>query len=215
MKRVLLAAVLVGLASTAHAASINFDTHASTGLTSGVPPSSALVTDDYASLGIVFGRAGVSAGVAVVNNSSTNSTPNGACGLDAAGAIVSICTGDQFFYFVDPGNSLIPASTNSLSFVVGDSGGDLDSWILHIYDSSDAELEARVVASVANTLQSFSYSDIARVWIEWTDGPGGYLLDDINFATPVAAAVPEPGTLTLLVTGAGYFARRLRRRRAA
>ena len=82
MKRSLLSgvgvlAVMLGYVGQAEAIFINFDSHASTTQISGTPPASAVVTDDYESQGILFGRAGVSAGVAVVNNSSTFSLPNG------------------------------------------------------------------------------------------------------------------------------------------
>lgn len=203
--------VAIGLlAGEAHAVIVDFDSHASTGSLSGTPPPSAVVTNDYASLGIVFGRTGVSAGSAVVNNSNTFSLPNGACGLDAAGNIVSTCTGDQYFHFVNPSDGVTVSTTNSLSFVVGDAGGDLDSWILHVYDIADVELEARAVSATSNTTQSFAYAGMHRVWIQWTDGPGGYLLDDITFASP-ASAVPAPAGLVLAAVG--LLASAVRRRR--
>jgi hypothetical protein len=199
-------ALSIGIVLPAHAAFIDFDTHASTTSLSGVPPANTVVTTDYAAFGIVFGRTGVSAGSAVVNNSNTFSLPNGACGLDAAGSIVSICTGDQYFHFVNPSNGTDPATTGSLSFVVGDSGGDLDGWIFHIYDINDVELEARSVTSTANTLQSFSHAGMHRVWIEWTDiTSGGYLLDNISFDTPTVAGVPVTGTVALVLAGFGIM----------
>jgi hypothetical protein len=56
-------------------------------LTGGVPPANTVVTDFHDDLGVIFGRAGLSAGSAVVDNSHAFSQPNGACGLDAAGSI--------------------------------------------------------------------------------------------------------------------------------
>src|SRR4051812_7680111 len=216
MKRALLTAALVAFASTAHAATIvNFDSHAAGNQISGTPPPSTVVTNDYATLGIVFGEAGFSAGVAVVNDpSDANSPPNAVCGLNAAGNIPDICTGDTYFHFVNPANGVSAASTNFVSFVLGDSGGDTDSYLLHVYNSSNVELEARPVVSLARTLQSFLYPDIARVWIQWTDGPFGYLVDDVTFNEPAStAAVPEPASLTLLAGGLGLIARRMRRRK--
>jgi hypothetical protein len=209
------AGLLLGAAiAPAQAAFINFDSHASTGSTSGAP-GAAIVTNDFASLGIVFGRAGLSAGSAVVTSpGNVPSGPNGACGLDSAGSITANCAGDQYFNFVSPSDGVTPATTNSLSFFVGDGGGDIDSWILHIYDASDTQLEARVVSNAAFLSESFFYAGMSRVWIQNTTGTTlGYLLDNIEFATPTGAtAVPEPATLTLLGFGLCSFAG-LRRRK--
>lgn len=197
---------------TANAAFIDFDTHASTTSIGGVPPATAVVTNDYASQGIVFGRSGVSAGVAVVANSNTKSPPNGACGLDAAGSIVASCAADIYFHFVDPTDGSTPATTNALSFYVGDSGGDLDSWTVNVFGVGDALLEARSFSSESNILQSFAFAGISRVQIQWTTGTtAGYLLDDISFNTP-GGTVPEPSVLALLGLGlAGFTAARRRK----
>ena len=115
------------------------------------------------------------------------------------------------FNFVNPSDGLSPATTNALSFVIGDGGGDLDGWVINVFESSDTLLEARAVTSVANTLQTFSYSQMARVWIDWTNiTSAGYLLDNLDFATPTSN-VPEPGTVALL--GLGLAGLGLSRRR--
>ena len=210
-RTVIVGALAVGAATPSHAVLIDFDTHSATGSVSGAAPAGAIVTNDYASQGIVFGKAGVSAGSAVVNNPNTFSLPNGACGLDLAANIVNNCTGDQYFHFVLASDGVTAAVTNSLSFVVGDSGGDLDGWILHVFDMAGVELEARPVQSISNTLQSFSHAGMHSVWIEWTNiTPAGYLLDNISFDE---TTVPAPGSLALLLAGLGLIG--FSRRRAA
>ena len=206
MKQSLSGALLVCIAFAAGTSPvlanlIDFDSHASTGQNFGTPPAAAVVTNDYASLGVVFGRDGLSAGVTVVANPSAFSQPNGACGLDAAGITVAYCTGDIYFNFVDPGDGVTPATTNAITFVIGDAGGDLDSWIIHVYAANDVLLTARSVASSSNISQSFNYPSMERVWVQWTATTGaGYLLDDLEFAVPTVN-VPEPGTFALLGIG--------------
>jgi hypothetical protein len=189
-------------ADPAQAILIDFNSHPFTPQFAGLPPANAVVTDDFASLGIVFGQHGLSAGVAVVHSSGLGSSP-GACGLDAAGNIPLACSADISFNFVDPAGSGAKATTDFLSFVVGDAGGDLDTWTLNIYDIDDVLLESRAVASSAATLQEFNLTGIHRVYIDnTTPGTSGYALDDITFNTPTPpATVPEPGTVLLLGSG--------------
>jgi hypothetical protein len=115
-------------------------------------------------------------------------------GLDASGAFVDP-TSDQYFSIVDPLTGA-PATTSFLHFVIGDGGGDLDSWLIHVYDLWDSELESRSVASGNHTAQVFRHPTLHRVWIEWTGPSGGYLLDDILL-------VPEPPTVLLLALACG------------
>ncbi|HIE49815.1 MAG TPA: PEP-CTERM sorting domain-containing protein [Gammaproteobacteria bacterium] len=210
------AGFFVGTMGTVQAGFINFDSHTATTALSGVAPANTIVTDDFLSQGVLFGLLGTSAGSVVVNNSNTFSLPNGACGLDAAGKIAVNCIGDQYFNFVVPGMASMDAVTDSLSFVVGDGGGDTDSWILHIFDIDGLELEARAVTSVANTLQTFGFSGMHRVHIEWTGPSGGYLLDNITFNEPTKAAeAPEPATLAIFGLGLVGLGLMRRRKRAA
>lgn len=186
-------------ASSANAVLINFDDHASTTNISGTPTPESVVTTEYSSDGVVFGRAGVSAGVAVINNGNTFSVPNGACGLDALGNITDICTGDLYFNFVDGVNN---AATDFVSFVIGDSGGDLDGWIINVFDLADNLLEARSVTSEANTLQTFAHTGMHRFHLDWTDiTGGGYLFDDLSFNTPGSTDVPESMPFVLMLVG--------------
>lgn len=199
IKFLLSACVTLLLANSANAVLIDFDSHVATTALSGAPTAGSVVTTDYSSDGVVFGRAGVSAGVAVVNNSNTFSVPNGACGLDAAGNITDICTGDIYFNFV---NGVNDAVTDFVSFVVGDSGGDLDGWIINVFDLADNLLESREVTSVANTLQTFTHSGMHRFHIDWTDlTPGGYLFDNLTFNTPGSVNVPESMPFMLMLVG--------------
>jgi len=208
MKKKLLVGLTTGffilvMVGTASATLVNFDSHASTILvSSGTPPASSVVTDDYADLGVVFGRFGLSDGVAVVNNTNTFSGPNGASGLDASGKFVENSIGDIYFNFVDTANSLLMATTDVVSFYLGDGGTDMDMWDIYVYDQSDILLEKRSVASISNFQLSFTYSNIHRFWIDWTAGTTtGYLLDDLKFNTPTSSPVSEPATMFLFGTG--------------
>ena len=192
---------------------LSFDSlPAATDWPNSAPPAESVITDDFASVGIVFGRPGFSAGSLVYSEPfaivpTAHSWPNGLVGLDANGAFVDP-TADQYFSIVDP-SSGTPATTSFLHFVIGDGGGDLDSWTIHVYDLWDTELEAREVLSSSHIAQIFRHPSLHRVWIEWTGPSGGYVLDDVLL-------VPEPGTLSLFVTllGAYVIRTRIRQKRS-
>lgn len=214
----LAACLALAALAPAGATEILFDTHSAwtppNNVVSGKPTAAAVIGsafdgDDYNALGILFGRAGVSAGAVVYKGGGYNSA-NGICGLDAAGNVTVNCTGDQYFSFVTTDQTRKAAATAHLSFAVGDNGPDLDSFIIHVYDINNVELEARTVASINYTVQSFDYGGINRVWVQWTGAGGGYFIDTINFDTPtVPARVPEPAGITLFGLGlAALLARR-------
>lgn len=226
-----LAALLAATALAASANEIDFDGRTGTTSLTTKPAATFIAKDTYASLyGIRFGRANVSAGSVIYTggdgaltydkngnapaNGDGTANVNGVCGLDANGSIVSNCTGDQYFSFNLSAPSWTPAVTKNLSFLIGDNGPDIDSWIINVYGMNDQLLEARIVSSATFTLQTFTETNINRVQIHWTGTvPGGYFLDTIKFDDPtLPARVPEPATLALFGLGlAGLVARRKRR----
>ncbi len=202
---------LMLMSGVSNAVLINFDNHIATSQGSGTPPANTVVTNDYISEGVVFGRTGVSAGVAVVNNPNTYSNPNGVCGLNAIGDLTSSCIGDIYFNFV---NNQSDAVTDFVSFVVGDSGGDLDRWVINVFGIADKLLESRAVSSLSNVTETFSYSGMNRFQILWASSETtGFLFDDLNFSSPTISVVAsEPGTIVLLGLGLVLlgFSRRIR-----
>ena len=199
--KLLVIALTIFVSQNANAVFIDFDSHAATSQTGGTPPASAVVTDDYASLGVIFGKAGVSAGVAVVNNSNTFSQPNGACAMDAGGDLIPNCAGDIFFNFVDQSDGVSLAVTDSVDFWVGDIGGDLDLWTINVFDISGGLIETRDVSSAANINVAFNHFGMHSFEILDTSfNTYGYLFDDFSFNAPTAA-VPEPTMLILLSIG--------------
>ena len=145
-----------------------------------------VVTDQYANDGVIFD----SDGLEIWDFVSLRVCPSD----------VDLCIGDLRFHFVDPNDGATAASTDFLSFEIGDTGGDLDEWFIHIFDSNLVELENRYIASNDFITQAFNYSDIGSVWIDWaTPIVSGYVFDNLEFNTPTS--VPEPGTLALLGIG--------------
>jgi len=207
MEKLFVFLIFYVLASSAQSAVITFDSHVAGTLVSGTPSPDSVVTDDYRDSGILFGLPGFSAGVGVVSHSQTHSGPNGVCGLDVGGSITPSCTGDIYFSFVDGLNN---ATTNSVSFYIGDAGGDIDGWIVNVFDLADNLLESRSVESQSIVSQTFEHTGMHRFNIDWTDiTPFGYFLDDISFNEPIsirdikreATDVSEPSSMALLFFG--------------
>jgi len=195
-----LAPVIVAISvAPVHAVFIDFEGLASTSLTSGTPPASAVLDTDLQNLGIHFGRSGLSPGVVVSNNTSAAfSNPNSINGLDAAGDIVFALEGDTYFNFVVP-NTSTPAIVNSVSWVMGDTGGDLDEWRVRAYDLSNVNIIDQSFQSNDHIPVTLNAPGIHRVEVLW-EAPeeGGYGLDNLSFPTPVSSVIiPEPSTILI------------------
>lgn len=177
------------------------------------PNPASILTNDFAPQGVVFGRSGTSAGVAVVRDSlAPSSGLNSVAGLNAAGVIPGTgiggaVVGDIYFSFVEPGSST-PSTTDWVSFTIGDSGGDLDVFQIRSYDLSNTLINSADVSGVSRFPWALALPGIHRVEVDFT-GDFGYSLDDLDFG-PVA--IPAPGAILLGVIGAGLVGS-LRRRR--
>lgn len=173
------------------------------------PVPSSVITDQFASDGVIFGRAGISAGVAVVRDSlAPSSGLNSVAGLDADGIIPGTTTGadlgDIYFSFL--------GVTDYVSFTIGDSGGDVDIFDIRAYDASDNLVINDHYENASRFGVGLSGFDIARVEVDFT-GAFGYSLDDLSFND--VRSVPEPASLALLglgLAGIGLTARRKNRK---
>ena len=146
------------------------------------------VSNQFASDGIIFGGGDV----VTLNHDSIALCPSSP----------SFCIGDINMTFVDPTDGTTAAATDFLSFKIGDLGGDLDEWLISIFDIDNVLLEARTVAENAFTVQSFAYTGIHSALIEWTAPiTSGYTIDDVTFNAPTISAVPEPASIALLGLG--------------
>jgi hypothetical protein len=192
---VLVACGWVGLATipVADAALLNFEGLPASSQTSGTPPANTVLTDNFKSLGVVFGLSGVSAGVSVNNNTSLapSSGVNSVVGLDASGNITFADTDDIYFSFVVP-NTNIPATTNSVSFTIGDAGGDIDTFVIHAFNLANSEISTQNVQGASRFPVNINVAGINRVRIEFTADPAGYSMDDLSFTD-----IPEPATAVL------------------
>jgi hypothetical protein len=206
------AAVIIATATpqAGRAAVIDFDSLPASTNVSGVPDNAASVlTTQLDTDGVIFGRLGVSAGVAVVQLATFDevSPPNTIVGLDALGEIPAFASGDIHFRFVLPGTGL-PGITNTVSFQVGDDCCDEDSFVVRAYDLADTVLDTQLI--VGNSWQPYALAmpGIHRIHIEnVSPHTSGYAVDDLAFATPTA--VPAPGAVGLFaLAGIALIARR-------
>jgi hypothetical protein len=213
-RRFCASALMIGLmvvssAGSARAALIDFEGIPATTATSGTPPPNTVLTNNFNALGVVFGLSGVSAG-AVVSNASATAPSSGtqtAGGLAANGTITPTLDDDLYFSFVLPGTST-PAVTNSISFTIGDSGGDFDTFIIHSFNLANAEINTQNVSGAARFPVTINTPGVNRVRIEFTSDPFGYTMDDLSFTTPT----PEPAS-ALALCGVAAAAGALGRRR--
>ena len=206
-KRIILWYVLGLLSASRNAASattLDFEGLPITFISSGgnlTPVPSSVLTANYQSLGVLFGRGGVSAGVAVVRDTlAPSSGLNSVVGLDAGGHIPGIegtVAGDIYFSFVLPG-SLTPGITDSISFTIGDEGFDLDSFQIRAYNLADALISSQNVSGVSRFPVNISVPGVHRVEVDFLPTDFGYSIDDLQFVTPV----PEPSTFALFGIGA-------------
>jgi len=191
--------LLIALVQVAPCAVINFEGLPSSGSKPGPPDNPAsILTTQLSSLGVVFGRPGLSAGVSVVHNGTAYSSPNSVVGLDAAGNEPGWATGDIYLHFVQPG-TLIPSVTNLVSFAIGDGGGDVDNIIIRAYDLADTQIDIQFYSSTEYQIYSLAMAGIHRLEVDFLPpddtGLGGYHMDDLVFNDPAAA--PEPATMML------------------
>lgn len=151
------------------------------------PAAGSTIKDDFKSQGVLFGKQGISAGVAAVAGSLAPSSGTGSvAGLDSEGIIpgtIKGCNvGDIYFHFCLPGTDE-PAQTDEISFTIGDAGGDIDEFVIRLYDASDALVKTKAIADFSRFSVSFSHPGIHRVEIDFS-GDYGYSLDDLSFNTP-------------------------------
>ncbi|MBH8563284.1 PEP-CTERM sorting domain-containing protein [Nostoc sp. CENA67] len=196
--------VFLGQINTAQAVLLDFEGLPTTPLPSSTPVPESVLTDDLISDGVLFGKTGVSAGVAVVENGFglDPGAGNTVVGLDQFGNIPNIVTGDIFFSFVVP-NTLQPGQTDFVSFSIGNGGGDVDVFEIRAFDFNNTLLQTQNFAKEAAFPVSFSLPGINRIEVDFT-GEFGYALNDLNFNTPTpATSVPEPQAILGLATVLG------------
>lgn len=197
-----------GSVNAAQAATLDFEGLPTTTLPTDTPNPASVLTDNFISQGVLFGKAGESAGVAVVPSGfglGSGSGENSIVALDKDGKIPPIVTGDMFFSFVQP-DSLTAAVTDFVSFNIGDAGGeggDLDIFQIRVYDLANSLINTLDFSNTGRFPVSINMPGINRLEIDFT-GDFGYSLDDLTFNTPTTpnTSVPEPtSALSLLALG--------------
>jgi len=171
-----------------------------------IPSPDSVLTDNFINDGLLFGRAGISKGVAVLKSDSLapSSGFNSIGGLDAFGNLPGTngaAIGDIFFEFVLP-SSHTSAFTDFVQFTVGDVGGDIDMFKIYAYGLNDQLIYNQSFSNISRFSVSIAMQGIQRVEIDFS-GDFGYSLDDLNFNTPFTEAGTTPEPATLLLLGAG------------
>lgn len=203
---------LTAFTSTAHAITLDFEGLDSTSVIGGPPDAAAVLTNQFASDGIVFGAAGLSAGVAVSNNPSVAFEGTQAIlGLDANGEIEFAANSNIYFNFVNNGAA---ATTDYVSFYVGDTGGDVDTFDISAFDIGGSLLGIVNVSGTAHQFAELTFAGMNSIVVERTNADNaGYGLDLLTFNTPTSvAAIPLPAGMVLLLSGLGAFATTRRRK---
>lgn len=205
-----IACIALSAGNMAQAASITFEGLPATELPAVTPAPESVLTNDLISEGVLFGKPGTSAGVAVVQAGfGLGSSGNAIVGLDAFGNIPDVATGDIFFSFALPGTET-KAVTDFLSFSIGDGGGDTDIFQVRLYDLSNTLISALNFAETSRFTYSQSLPGINRVEVDFS-GEFGYSLDDLVFNTPTQPEpIPTPALLPGLI-GMGITAYRKRK----
>jgi hypothetical protein len=203
------AVLALGSMSAAHAVLLDFEGLTYTPVTGGgdiVPVAASVLDDDYMADGVLFGRAGVSTGVAVIRDwTAPSSGLNSVAGLNASGILPGstaggAVVGDIYLSFVSPG-TYTPSVTDSVQFTIGDGGGDLDSFSITAYDLSDQIVYSNTHFGTSRFAVAIAAPDIHRVTVDFL-GDYGYSMDDLQFNTPgPGPEVPEPATLFLMASG--------------
>ena len=193
------AALLLATASQSYAVLLDFEELAGISIAGGDLAPVTVIDDEYLSDGVLFGMAGVSAGIGVFDDVGlATSGSKSVGGLNAAGifpgSFPGCCSGDIYFSFVG-------GVANQVNFTLGDSGGDLDSFTVMAYDSADMLIDTQMLSNVSNFAVSIIAAGIARVVIDFDDANiFGYSMDELEFELD-RVAVPEPYTLGLFGLG--------------
>ncbi len=175
----------------------------------------SVISNQLAGQGVVFGRTGLSTGIAVIDDGSSAACP-GLCaaGLNAAGEIPFVLTGDIFFGFVDGGQD---ATADFVSFIIGDGGGDTDFFTIRSFDLANNLIGSQNVSGVSRFPVTINTPGVHRVEIDFDidQSPlkSGYYFDDLEFRVNRNGPTSVPGPLPVLGAAAAFgFSRKLRNR---